>query len=180
MRLQNSMFQRPVHCFFPTFYALKTWFELSRVNLYGNDLRVNKNHFELAGCSSYWGLELPGVKLQQMYEGSPRKIEFGSRWFELVREVRVSEGSSYRESTVVSDPYVLAVYFWYLVKKINKKPINCQKLNEIIVLIFACWVHCKGTLPDIPAFCSLGLFISSIFRLTGIVAIYGNKTNAFI
>ena len=25
----------------------KTWFELSRVKLYGNDLRGNKNYFEL-------------------------------------------------------------------------------------------------------------------------------------
>ena len=31
----------------------KTWFELSRVNLYRNDLRGNKNYFELAGGSSY-------------------------------------------------------------------------------------------------------------------------------
>ena len=32
---------------------LKTWFELSRVKLYRNDLRGNKNYFELAGGSSY-------------------------------------------------------------------------------------------------------------------------------
>ena len=31
-----------------------------------------------------------------MYEGNPREIDFGSS----LREVRVSEGSSYRESTV--------------------------------------------------------------------------------
>ena len=31
-----------------------------------------------------------------MYDGNPGEIDFGSSW----REVRVSEGSSYRESTV--------------------------------------------------------------------------------
>ena len=33
-----------------------------------------------------------------MYDGNPGEIDFGSSW----REVRVSEGSSYRESTVLS------------------------------------------------------------------------------
>ena len=31
-----------------------------------------------------------------MYYGNPRETDFGSSW----REVRISEGSSYRESTV--------------------------------------------------------------------------------
>ena len=48
-----------IHCFgrqyTATFYRLKTWFELSRVKLYINDLRGNKNYFELAGSSSYRG-----------------------------------------------------------------------------------------------------------------------------
>ena len=49
--------------FFLTFKdSIKTWFELSRVKLYNiNDLRGNKNHFELAGGSSYRGFELPRV-----------------------------------------------------------------------------------------------------------------------
>ena len=57
----NSKFNvsNVVHCFFPTFEGLKTWFELSRVKLYRNDLRGNKNYFELAGDSSYRGFELP-------------------------------------------------------------------------------------------------------------------------
>ena len=55
--------------FFPTFEGLKTWFELSRVKLYRNDLRGNENWFELVGVqviesSSYRGFELPRVKLQ--------------------------------------------------------------------------------------------------------------------
>ena len=33
---------------FPTNHELKTWFELSRVKLYRNDLKGNKNYFELA------------------------------------------------------------------------------------------------------------------------------------
>ena len=50
----NSKFNvsNVVHCFFPTFEGLKTWFELSRVKLYRNDLRGNKNRvserFELS------------------------------------------------------------------------------------------------------------------------------------
>ena len=39
--------------FFSRLFALKTWFELSRVKLYRNDLRGNKNYFDLAGGSSY-------------------------------------------------------------------------------------------------------------------------------
>jgi len=35
-----------------------------RVKLYINDLRGNKNYFELVGGSSYRGFELPRVKLQ--------------------------------------------------------------------------------------------------------------------
>ena len=30
---------------FSNFHALKTWFELSRVKLYRNDLKGNKNYF---------------------------------------------------------------------------------------------------------------------------------------
>ena len=81
---------------FPTCHALKTWFELSRVKLYRNDLKGSKNYFELAGGSSYGGFELPRVKLPSMYERNPGEIDFGSS----KHEVRVSEGSSYRESTV--------------------------------------------------------------------------------
>ena len=38
--------------------------ELSRVKLYRNDLKGNKNYFELAGGSSYRGCELPRVNVQ--------------------------------------------------------------------------------------------------------------------
>ena len=42
-------------------------------------------------------------------------------WFELVREVRVSEGSSYRESTVISVPGSGAISrsFWSSPSKEN-------------------------------------------------------------
>ena len=63
-KIQNSMFRTPVHCFFPTFQGFNTWFELSRVKLYRNDLRGNKNYFELKGDSSYRGFELPRRKLK--------------------------------------------------------------------------------------------------------------------
>ena len=54
----NSIFWTSVHGFFPTCHALITWIELSRVKLYRNELKGNKNYFELAGGSSYWGFEL--------------------------------------------------------------------------------------------------------------------------
>ena len=53
------MFGTPVDWFFfPDFQELKIWFELSRVKLYRNDLRGNKNYFELAGGSSYQAVKL--------------------------------------------------------------------------------------------------------------------------
>ena len=50
--------------FFPTCQLHKTWFKLLRVKLYRNDLKGNKNYFELAGGSSYLGFKLLRVKLQ--------------------------------------------------------------------------------------------------------------------
>ena len=78
--------------FFLDFLRAQTRFELSKVKLYRDDLRENKNYFELAEGSSYRGFELPRVKLQWMYGGNPG--------------VRVSERLSYREPTV----YMLEVY----------------------------------------------------------------------
>ena len=45
--------------FFLTCHALITWFKILRVKLYRNDLKGNKNQFELAGVLSYQGFELP-------------------------------------------------------------------------------------------------------------------------
>ena len=59
----NSMFWTAVQYFFSNCQVLKAWFELSRVNLYRNDLKGNKNYFQLAGGLSYCGFELPRVKL---------------------------------------------------------------------------------------------------------------------
>ena len=50
--------------FFPTCQVFITWFELSRVKLYGNDLKCKKNYFELAGGLSYRGFKLAGVILK--------------------------------------------------------------------------------------------------------------------
>ena len=44
--------------FSSTCHALKTWFELSRVKLYRNDLKSNKSYLELAGRSSYLVVKL--------------------------------------------------------------------------------------------------------------------------
>ena len=40
------MFQTSVRGFFLNCHRLKTWFELSRVKLYGNYLKGSKNYFE--------------------------------------------------------------------------------------------------------------------------------------
>ena len=48
----NSMFWNAVH-FFLNCQVLKAWFELSRVNLYRNDLKGNKKYFQLSGGLSY-------------------------------------------------------------------------------------------------------------------------------
>ena len=70
-------------------FALKTWSE-SRVKLYRNDLKENKNYFELAGGSSYGGSSYRGYN----YKKCMKEIQGKSTL------VLVSEGSSYRESRV--------------------------------------------------------------------------------
>ena len=62
-----------------------------------------------------------------MYEGNPGEIDFGSS----KREVRVSEGSSCRESTqwgIRSTPLQLRCTF--CLKKAHKGSILCQRLYE--------------------------------------------------
>ena len=59
------------------------WFELSRVKLYINDLKENKDYFDVAGGSSYGEFELPRVKLQYIFDGNPGDID--RLWFELAR-----------------------------------------------------------------------------------------------
>ena len=56
--------------------------------MYESDLKGNKNYFELAGVSSYRGFELPRINYSKGNQG---------KWI----LVRVSEGSSYLDSTVV-------------------------------------------------------------------------------
>ena len=91
--IQNLMFRTPVHCIFPDYLRAqkKTWFELSRVKLYRNDLRGNKNYFELAGGSSYRGLNYS--KCMTEIQGKSVLVRRVSAKLELA-------SSSYRESTV--------------------------------------------------------------------------------
>ena len=79
-------------------HALKTGFELSSLKSCRHvPLKGSKTYFELVGGSSYRGFQLWKVKLQQMYDENPGAIDGSSK-----RELfRVSEDSSYRESTVV-------------------------------------------------------------------------------
>ena len=93
--MENSKFNvSDASTLFPRlFKTLRTWFELSRVKLYRNDLRENKIFFEFSG----W-FELSRVRVA---EG---KITLNVSVKEIRGKsilVRVSEGSSYRESTVL-------------------------------------------------------------------------------
>ena len=67
--------------FFSTCHALKTWFELSRVESYRNDLTGSKNYFELAGgLSSSRRFDLPTGKRE---------------WFTVLNYFGCFEWSSY-------------------------------------------------------------------------------------
>ena len=86
--------------FFPARQALITWLELSRVKLYRNDLKGNKNYFEFAEGSSYRGFELPRVrvskcnsKCKKEIQGKSTSVRVSAR-FELAR-VRVFESQLY-------------------------------------------------------------------------------------
>ena len=70
-----------------TCHTLITWFELSRVKLYGNDLKANKNYFELAGVSSCRGFDLPRVKYSKCKKEIQGKLTLVrvSMTFELLR-----------------------------------------------------------------------------------------------
>ena len=63
--------------------------------MYESDLKGNKNYFELAGDSSYRGFELLTVNY------SKGNIQGKSILVRVQHKVRVSEGSSYLESTVI-------------------------------------------------------------------------------
>ena len=73
--------------FFPNFYRLKTWFELSRAKLNRNDLRENKNYSEVARGSSYRGFALLRVnysKCMTEIQGKSILVQVSAR-FELAR-----------------------------------------------------------------------------------------------
>ena len=55
------MFQTARHWFFLCAYSI-TWFKLSRVKLYRNDLKRKQNYFKLVGGLSYGGFKLPRAK----------------------------------------------------------------------------------------------------------------------
>ena len=69
--------------------------------MYRNDLKGNKNYFELAGGSTERGFELR----VQNYSKCKKEIQGKSTL------VRVSEGSSYRESTLYNRGCLLIIWF---------------------------------------------------------------------
>ena len=76
------MFRTSEHGLFPTCHALITWFELSRVKLYRNELKGNKNYFELAGDIELSRVRVTEGKITVNVRGKSR----GNRlWFELAR-----------------------------------------------------------------------------------------------
>ena len=50
--IQNSMFRTPVNCFFPDFLSAQNMVRVIEGKIIINDLRGNKNCFELAEGSS--------------------------------------------------------------------------------------------------------------------------------
>ena len=105
-KLNLNLFWTAAHWIFffflTTCHALKTWFKLSRVkSVYRNDLKGNKNYFEFAGGSGYRAFELPEGKITGNEVNLSKKSRGNWFWFELARGW-VSEGSGYRESTVIS------------------------------------------------------------------------------
>ena len=89
------MFRTSDHCFlFLTCFTLKTWFELLRVKIF----RLSEGKHKLLQVSRRF--ELSRVKLQLMYEGNPREIDFGSSY----REVRVSARFELARVRVLGSP----------------------------------------------------------------------------
>ena len=92
-----------------------TWFELSRVKLYRNELRGNKNYFELAGGSSYRGQNYSKCKME--IQGKSTLVRVRAR-FELAR-VRVIGSQLYLSCLIIEatlslicrkNPFVYASY----------------------------------------------------------------------
>ena len=75
---------------FPDFLRAQNMVRVMEGKLYRKWPEGKRKLVRVSGSSSYGGFELPRVKLQLMYDGNPGKSIL----------VRVSEGSSYRESTV--------------------------------------------------------------------------------
>ena len=96
-----------MHFFFSRLVTrCKTWFELSRVKLYRNDLKGNKNYFELVGHVYSCSLPVRNNRRRvRVTEGkitvkNIKEIQGKSIWVRVGARVRVSEGSNYRESTL--------------------------------------------------------------------------------
>ena len=69
---------------FPTNHELKTWFELSRVKLYRNDLKGNKNYFELAREVRHIEGKLTCSKCMKEMQGKSTLVRVSTS-FELAR-----------------------------------------------------------------------------------------------
>ena len=81
---------------------LKTWFEYWRVKLCRNDLKGNKNYFELAGGLSYRQFKLLRVKYSKCVKEIPGK---------LLILVRVSKGSNYMYQESTEGPSYVESFF---------------------------------------------------------------------
>ena len=75
-----------------------------------------------------------------MYNGNLGEIDFGSSWC----EVRVSEGSSYRESTVIEKRFCvssLTVYFMVTPVRANVWPFQLWVLFKLVCFSFKGNLH---------------------------------------
>ena len=77
-----------------------------------------------------------------MYHGNPGEIDFGSSQ----REVRVSEGSSYRESTVFTSDFL----FWF---KVEPRGFSCQSITGFLHLnmglFILLWLWTRNSLKSV-------------------------------
>ena len=85
----------PVYGFFPDYLRAQNMVRVIKGKIGRKWPEGKQKLVQVSGSLSYRGFELLRVKLQWMYDRNPGEIDFGLS----EREVQVSEGSSYQEST---------------------------------------------------------------------------------
>ena len=151
----NITFRTSVHCFFTDFSrAQKTWsVEWSRVKLYRNYLKGNKNYFELTRGSSHRGFELPRVnhnKRMKEIQGKSTLVLVSAK-FELAR-VRVTRSQLYQRNfntitfttnnkleIVPHDQVFCLLVVHLIIISTRDKAVSCHvRLSDLFWTVFIC------------------------------------------